>query len=115
MAPSRTATRLSFAKIPEVQPLPDLLSVQHESFQWFLDEGLQQLFAEIFPIEDFTGTLALDLSDHWFGEPALSIADAKERDANYSQALFVTARFMNKNTGEIKEQQVFLGDFPMMT
>ncbi len=115
MAPSRTATRLSFAKIPEVQPLPDLLSVQHESFQWFLDEGLQQLFAEIFPIEDFTGTLALDLSDHWFGEPALSIAEAKERDANYSQALFVTARFMNKNTGEIKEQQVFLGDFPMMT
>ncbi len=115
MAPSRTATRLSFAKIPEVQPLPDLLSVQHESFQWFLDEGLQQLFAEIFPIEDFTGTLALDLSDHWFGEPAMSIADAKERDANYSQALFVTARFMNKNTGEIKEQQVFLGDFPMMT
>ncbi len=112
---SRTATRLSFAKIPEVQPLPDLLSVQHESFQWFLDEGLQQLFAEIFPIEDFTGTLALDLRDHWFGEPPLSIAEAKERDANYSQALFVTARFMNKNTGEIKEQQVFLGDFPMMT
>jgi DNA-directed RNA polymerase subunit beta len=106
---------LSFAKIPEVQPLPDLLATQHESFNWFLETGLQELFDEVFPIEDFTGSLALDLTDHWFADPTLSIEEAKERDANYSKPLFVTARFMNRQTGEIKEQQVFLGDFPIMT
>ncbi|MDH4117998.1 MAG: DNA-directed RNA polymerase subunit beta [Acidimicrobiia bacterium] len=112
---SRVAERFSFGKIPEVLPLPDLLAVQHESFTWFLDEGLKEIFEEISPIEDFTGSLALELTDHRFGEPAYSIEEAKERDANYAMPLFVTARFMNKQTGEIKEQQVFLGDFPMMT
>jgi DNA-directed RNA polymerase subunit beta len=107
--------RLSFAKIPEVQPLPDLLATQHESFNWFLEVGLQELFDEVFPIEDFTGSLALDLTNHWFAEPTLTIEEAKERDSNYSRPLFVTARFMNRQTGEIKEQQVFLGDFPIMT
>ena len=114
MARARTE-RLSFAKIPEVLPLPDLLEVQHESFQWFLEHGLREIFEEISPIEDFTGSLALELTDHRFEEPTLSIDEAKERDSNYSQPLFVTARFMNRQTGEIKEQQVFLGDFPMMT
>ena len=114
MAGARTE-RLSFAKIPEVLPLPDLLSVQHESFDWFLERGLREIFEEVSPIEDFTGTLALELTDHRFDEPTLSIEEAKERDANYSRPLFVTARFVNRSTGEIKEQQVFLGDFPMMT
>ncbi len=112
---SRVAERLSFAKIPEVLPLPDLLAVQHESFQWFIDEGLREIFEEISPIEDFTGSLALELTDHRFGEPPHSIEECKERDQNYAKPLFVTARFMNRGTGEIKEQQVFLGDFPMMT
>ena len=112
---SRVAERLSFAKIPEVLPLPDLLAVQHDSFRWFLDEGLKEIFDEISPIEDFTGSLALELTDHRFGDAAMSIEDCKERDSNYARPLFVTARFMNKSTGEIKEQQVFLGDFPMMT
>jgi DNA-directed RNA polymerase subunit beta len=107
--------RISFAKIPEVLPLPDLLSVQHDSFDWFLERGLKEIFEEISPIEDFTGTLALELTDHRFEEPTLTIEEAKERDSNYSRPLFVTARFMNRQTGEIKEQQVFLGDFPMMT
>jgi DNA-directed RNA polymerase subunit beta len=115
LASARVAQRLSFAKIPEVQPLPDLLATQHESFNWFLDTGLQELFDEVFPIEDFTGSLALDLTDHWFDEPTLTIDEAKERDSNYSRPLFVTARFMNRQTGEIKEQKVFLGDFPIMT
>ena len=115
MAPARVSQRLSFAKIPEVQPLPDLLATQHESFNWFLETGLQELFDEVFPIEDFTGSLALDLTDHWFADPTLTIEEAKERDSNYSKPLFVTARFMNRQTGEIKEQQVFLGDFPIMT
>ncbi|MFH2073305.1 MAG: DNA-directed RNA polymerase subunit beta, partial [Actinomycetota bacterium] len=114
MARARTK-RFSFAKIPEVLPPPDLLSVQHESFSWFLERGLKEIFEEISPIEDFTGTLALELTDHRFEEPTLAIEEAKERDSNYSRPLFVTARFMNRQTGEIKEQQVFLGDFPMMT
>ena len=112
---SRVAERLSFAKIPEVLPLPDLLAVQHESFRWFIDEGLQEIFDEISPIEDFTGGLALELVDHRFGDPSRTIEEAKERDENYSRPLHVTARFVNRETGEIKEQQVFLGDFPMMT
>ncbi|GIU91315.1 MAG: DNA-directed RNA polymerase subunit beta [Acidimicrobiia bacterium] len=112
---SRAIDRLSFAKIPEVLPLPDLLAIQRESFQWFLDEGLREIFDEISPIEDFTGNLALELTDHRFGDPPLTIEECKERDANYARPLFVTARFMNRQTGEIKEQQVFLGDFPMMT
>ena len=107
--------RLSFAKIPEVQDLPDLLGIQRESFQAFMETGLKQMFDEVSPIEDFTGNLALQLTDHRFDEPPLTIEEAKDRDANYSRPLFVTARFLNKETGEIKEQQVFLGDFPMMT
>jgi DNA-directed RNA polymerase subunit beta len=113
--PRARTDRLSFAKIPEVQPLPDLLSVQHESFGWFLEHGLKQIFSEVSPIEDFTGNLALELTEHRFGDPPLSIEEAKEQDANFSKPLFVTARFLNRETGEIKEQQVFLGDFPMMT
>ena len=112
---SASSRRLSFAKIPEVLPLPDLLSVQHESFAWFINQGLKEIFDEISPIEDFTGSLALELTDHRFSEPTMSIEDAKERDANFAVPLFVTARFINRQTGEIKEQQVFLGDFPMMT
>jgi len=112
---ARVAERFSFGKIPEVLPLPDLLAVQRDSFRWFLDEGLAEIFEEISPIEDFTGSLALELTDHRFGDPQLSLEEAKERDANYARPLFVTARFMNRQTGEIKEQQVFLGDFPMMT
>ncbi len=112
---SRVAERFSFGKIPEVLPLPDLLAVQHESFQWLLDEGLREIFDEVSPIEDFTGSLALELTDHRFTEPPMTLEEAKERDANYARPMFVTARFMNRQTGEIKEQQVFLGDFPIMT
>ncbi len=112
---SRVSERFSFGKIPEVLPLPDLLAVQHESFQWFLDEGLRDIFNEINPIEDFTGNLALELTDHRFADPLISLEEARERDQNYAQPLYVTARFVNKATGEIKEQQVFLGDFPIMT
>jgi DNA-directed RNA polymerase subunit beta len=112
---ARPRKRMSFAKIPETQPLPNLLDIQHESFEWFLEHGLQGIFSEASPIEDFTGNLALELTDHRFGDAPLSIEEAKEQDSNYSKPLFVTARFLNRDTGEIKEQQVFLGDFPMMT
>ena len=80
MARART-DRLSFAKIPEVHDLPNLLAVQHDSFSWFLDHGLKQIFGEVSPIEDFTGNLALELTDHRFGDPPLEIDDAKEQDA----------------------------------
>jgi len=112
---SRVADRFSFAKIPEVLPLPDLLAVQYESFQWFIEEGLKEIFEGISPIEDFTGELALELTDHRFGDPPRTLEECKERDAHFSRPLFVTARFVNRKTGEIKEQQVFLGDFPIMT
>ena len=112
---ARARKRLSFAKIPETHPLPNLIEIQHESFSWFLDHGLQRIFAEASPIEDFTGNLALELTDHRFGDAPLTIEEAKEQDSNFSKPLFVTARFLNRETGEIKEQQVFLGDFPMMT
>ncbi|MET0832005.1 MAG: DNA-directed RNA polymerase subunit beta [Acidimicrobiia bacterium] len=115
MADRARNPRLSFAKIPEVQPLPGLLSVQHDSFSWFLEKGLKQIFAEVSPIEDFTGNLALEFVEHRFEAPVRTIEEAKEQDENYCQPLFVTARFINKETGEIKEQRVFLGDFPMMT
>ncbi len=109
------SNRLSFAKIPEVLEVPDLLGIQRESFDAFLESGLKQMFDGVSPIEDFTGNLALELTDHRFEDPPLTIDEAKDRDSNYSRPLFVTARFLNKETGEIKEQQVFLGDFPMMT
>ncbi len=112
---SRVADRFSFGKIPEVLPLPDLLAVQYESFQWFIEEGLKEIFVGISPIEDFTGELALELTDHRFGDPPRTLEECKERDAHFSRPLFVTARFVNRKTGEIKEQQVFLGDFPIMT
>jgi DNA-directed RNA polymerase subunit beta len=112
---SRVADRFSFGKIPEVLPLPDLLAVQNDSFQWFIEEGLKEIFEGISPIEDFTGELALELTDHRFGDPPRTLEECKERDAHFSRPLFVTARFVNRKTGEIKEQQVFLGDFPIMT
>ena len=109
------AERLSFSKIPEVLPLPDLIAVQKDSFSWFLEEGLTNIFKRLSPIEDFSGSLALDLSDHYFGDPLMTVEEAKERDTSYSKPLHVIARFVNRTTGEIKEQRVFLGDFPMMT
>ena len=115
MAIARAAERLSFSKTPEVLPLPDLIAVQRESFSWFLEEGLARILKRLSPIEDFSGSLALDLSDHYFGDPLMTVEEAKERDTSYSKPLHVVARFVNKGTGEIKEQKVFLGDFPMMT
>lgn len=115
MAAVRVADRLSFSQIREVVPLPDLLSVQHDSFRHFLEEGLGRIFEQISPIEDFSGMLALEIGDHQFGPAPLTPDEAKMQDANYARPLRFKARFINRNTGEIKEQEVFLGDFPMMT
>ncbi|HLF69934.1 MAG TPA: DNA-directed RNA polymerase subunit beta, partial [Actinomycetota bacterium] len=107
--------RVSFARFPEIQQLPDLISIQRDSFDWFLSEGLRETLRDISPIEDFTGNLQLEFAEHRFEDPKHSVEECKEKDMTFSQSLFVTSRFMNKETGEIKEQTVFMGDFPMMT
>jgi DNA-directed RNA polymerase subunit beta len=107
--------RRTFAKLSEVLPPPNLISVQKESFDWFLDSGLGETLRDISPIEDFTGNLALQFLSHRFENPKFDENECKEKDMTYSRPLFVTAAFMNKETGEIKEQTVFMGDFPMMT
>jgi DNA-directed RNA polymerase subunit beta len=109
--------RLSFAKIAEPLPVEDLdlVAIQRESFRWLRERGLQEVFEEISPIEDFTGQMALSFSEHRFEEPKHSQDECKEKDMTYSAPLFVTAEFVNRTTGEIKSQTVFMGDFPMMT
>ena len=107
--------RRSFAKIPEVLDVPNLIAIQRDSFKWFLEEGLRDTFHDISPIEDFTGTLAVEFGAHEFGDPKYSVEECKEKDMSYQAPLFVEVRFINKDTGEIKEQQVFMGDFPLMT
>ena len=120
--PSRPATRerFSFANLDEVLPLPDLISVQRDSFQWFLDKGLAEAFRDISPIEDFSGSLKLilefDPTDQDLRPPPkFSVEECKEKDMTYAAPIFVRAQFQNANTGEIKEQTVFMGDFPVMT
>jgi DNA-directed RNA polymerase subunit beta len=107
--------RRTFSKLSEVLPPPNLISVQKESFDWFLDTGLGETLREISPIEDFTGNLALQFLSHRFEDPKFDEDECKEKDMTFSRPLFVTAAFINKETGEIKEQTVFMGDFPMMT
>ncbi len=107
--------RRSFAKIPEVLDVPNLIAIQRDSFTWFLNEGLRETFQDISPIEDFTGSLAVEFGAHEFGEPKYSVEECKEKDMSFQAPLFVDVRFINKETGEMKEQSVFMGDFPLMT
>ena len=131
------AGRISFAKIHEPLDVPDLLALQTESFDWLIGNerwqqrvakaeetgdtsvprvpGLAEIFEEISPIEDFQGTMSLSFSEPEFADPKYTIAEAKDRDATYSAPLYVRAEFMNNQTGEIKQQTVFMGDFPLMT
>ncbi len=138
MTTARTASgRLSFAKIREPLEVPDLLALQTESFDWLLGNekwqervaaaldagrrdvperpGLEEIFEEISPIEDFSGSMSLSFRESRFEDPKYSVDECKERDQTYSAPLFVTAEFMNAETGEIKSQTVFMGDFPLMT
>jgi len=117
---SSSPERVSFANIDEVLPLPDLIAVQRDSFKWFLDNGLIETFTDISPIEDFTGRLSLELEfdpddPDLRPPPKYTVEECKEKDMTYAAPVFVRARFMNADTGEIKEQTVFMGDFPMMT
>ena len=117
---STTRERYSFANLDEPLELPDLIAIQRESFKWFLEEGLANTFRDISPIKDFSEALQLELEFDPFDEdlrppPKFSVEECKEKDMTYSAPIFVRARFMNRNTGEIKEQTVFMGDLPAMT
>ncbi len=109
-------TRMSFAGINEVMQMPNLIEIQKNSYKWFLDVGLREVFRDIDEITDYTGNLVLTFIDYRMDEkPKYSVAECKERDATYSAPLRVLARLYNKETGEIKENEVFMGDFPIMT
>ncbi|MCK9899420.1 DNA-directed RNA polymerase subunit beta [Parafrankia sp. FMc2] len=137
MAASRSAPRISFAKIIEPLEVPDLLALQTQSFDWLIGNdvwaervqeaidagrddvpitsGLEEVFEEISPIEDFSGSMSLSFRDHRFEPPKYSVEECKDKDMTFSAPLFVTAEFTNNTTGEIKSQTVFMGDFPLMT
>ncbi|HET7235849.1 MAG TPA: DNA-directed RNA polymerase subunit beta, partial [Actinomycetota bacterium] len=107
--------RVSFAKLDEALPLPDLVGVQRSSFDQLLAEGLKEVLEEVSPIEDFTEQFQLHFGKHHFNDPKFSEEECKDKDQTFSRPLFVEAMFVNKTTGEIKEQEVFMGDFPMMS
>ena len=110
-------TRMSFSKIDEVIKLPNLLEIQKNSYKWFLEEGLKEVFKDVSGITDFTGNLVLDFVDYTMdiNHPTYDIKECKERDTTYAAPLRVTARLLNRETGQVKESEVFMGDFPIMT
>ena len=112
---SRYRTRRSFAKIPDVMDVPNLIAIQTDSFKQFMEEGLSNAFSDISPIESNTKDMCVEFGAHEFGEPKFSVDECKARDVSYQAPLFADIRFINRETGEIKEQNVFMGDFPLMT
>ncbi|MBA2176918.1 DNA-directed RNA polymerase subunit beta [Halobacillus locisalis] len=111
----RHRQRRSYARISEVLELPNLIEIQTASYDWFLEEGLKEMFQDISPIEDFTGNLSLEFVDYSLGEPKYPVDESKDRDVTYNAPLRVKVRLLNNETGEVKEQEVFMGDFPLMT
>lgn len=109
--------RMSYSKIDEVLDMPNLIEVQKNSYKWFLDEGLREVFRDVSPITDYTGNLILEFPDYKLEDdnPKYSVEECKERDTTYSAPLKVKVRLINKETGEVKEQEIFMGDFPLMT
>ena len=108
-------TRRSYSRISEVLELPNLIEIQTDSYKWFLETGIKEMFKDITPIEDHTGNLALEFVDYEFHAPKYTVSEARAHDANYSAPIYVKLRLINKETGEIKDQEVFFGDFPLMT
>ena len=108
--------RMSFAKINEVLEMPNLIEVQKNSYKWFLEEGLREVFEETAAITDYNGNLVLDFIGFRIEEtPKYTVEECKERDVTYAAPMYVRVRLLNKETGEIKESEVFMGDFPLMT
>ncbi len=110
-------TRMSYSRIEEVLDMPNLIEVQKNSYKWFLEEGLREVFRDVSPIQDYTGNLILEFPDYKLEDdnPKYSVEECKERDTTYSAPLKVKVRLINKETGEVKEQEIFMGDFPLMT
>ncbi|WEV56351.1 DNA-directed RNA polymerase subunit beta [Ligilactobacillus acidipiscis] len=111
----KNRVRRSYSRIKEVLDLPNLVEIQTNSYKWFLDEGLREMFEDIMPIDDFQGKLSMEFVDYQLLEPKYTVDEAREHDANYSAPLHVTLRLINHETDEIKSQDVFFGDFPLMT
>ena len=107
--------RRSFSKIKNTFELKDLLEIQKKPYQWFIDTGIKEVFEDLFPVENFSGTLSLEFGDYHFDEPRYSIKECKDRETTYSAPLKVEVRLFNHETGEVKEQEIFLGDMPIMT
>ena len=108
--------RKSYAKYQEILKMPNLLRIQKDSYQWFLNEGLREVFHDVAAISDYTGNLELSFLDYSLDEkPKYTVEECKERDATYAKPIKVRVRLHNKETGEIKEQEIFMGDFPLMT
>ena len=108
--------RMTFSQINEVIDMPNLIEIQKDSYSWFLDQGLKEVFEDMSSITDYTGNLVLDFIDYRLDDkPKYTVTECKERDATYAAPLKVLARLQNIETGEIKENEVFMGDFPLMT
>lgn len=107
--------RRSFSRIKNTYELKDLLEIQTKSYQWFVDTGIKEVFEDLFPVENFSGTLSLEFGDYHFDEPRFSIKECKDRETTYAAPLKVDVRLFNHDTGEVKEQEIFLGDMPIMT
>jgi DNA-directed RNA polymerase subunit beta len=113
--PNIMVHRKSYARLKSVMPLPQLISVQLNSYQWFQEEGLKQLFSEITPIISYNKNLELHFGDYRFGEPTFTVKECRDRESTYNMPLYVQVKLVNRETGEIQEQEVFMGDFPKMT
>ena len=111
-----TNTRMSFSKIDEALEMPNLIEIQKKSFQWFLDEGLMEVLRDVSPITDFSGNLSIDFVSYSIdSKPKYSVEECKERDVNYAAPLKVNVRLTNKQTGEVKQTDIYMGEFPLMT
>ena len=107
--------RRNFSKIRNSYELKDLLEIQKKSYQWFVETGIKEVFEDLFPVENFSGTLSLEFGDYHFDEPRYSIKESKDRESTYSAPLRVEVRLFNRESGEVKEQEIFMGDMPIMT
>ena len=107
--------RRNFSRIRNSYELKDLLEIQKKSYNWFVEKGIKEVFEDLFPVENFSGTLSLEFGDYHFDEPKYSIKESKDRESTYSAPLRVDVRLFNRETGEVKEQEIFMGDMPIMT
>jgi DNA-directed RNA polymerase subunit beta len=112
---STVRQRRNYARIKQIIEMPNLIEVQRRSYQWFLEDGLREIFEDVFPIQDFTGNLVLEFVGYSLGEPKYDVEECQERDVSFAAPLKVNVRLINKETGELKEQEVFMGEFPLMT